>query len=291
MIDWQNMPPLTALRAFAVYAEVGNVSAAGARLNVSHAAISQQIRALEAHMGLTLLDRSGRQAVLTAQGQQLAEALNQGFGDIARTVAAMTGADAVRPVQISATPSFAAQWLMPRLGALRAAHPDIDMMIDPTPAVRPLEPGGIDIALRYGTGDWPGVAAEMLVPSPYAIVAAPDLVGKAAIDRPDQLLDYPWLQELGTNESTDWMARNGITAGRTRAMTTLPGNLMLEAARAGQGVAIVAKALIEDDLRAGRLRLLFTDYQSKGYYLCTLPGVLRPPVRTVVTWLRRQRPV
>ena len=289
MIDWQAMPPLSALRAFAAYAETGNVSAAGARLNVSHAAISQQIRALETHLGITLLDRSARQASLTVAGAQLAQSLTSGFGEISRSIEALTGADALRPVQLSVTPSFAAQWLMPRLGALRAAHPDIDLMIDPTPAVRPLEPGGIDIALRYGAGDWQGVAAEMLVPSPYAIVAAPDLVGDTQIDRPEALLRFPWLQELGTTESTAWLERNGIAAGRTRSMTTLPGNLMLEAARAGQGVAIVAKALIEDDLASGRLRLLFTDHESKGYYLCTAPGVLRPPVRTLAAWLRRQR--
>jgi LysR family glycine cleavage system transcriptional activator len=179
---------------------------------------------------------------------------------------------------------------MPRLGALRAAHPDIDLMIDPTPQIRPLAPGGIDVALRYGAGDWPGVEAEMLVPSPYAIVAAPDLVGAARIERPVDLLSLPWLQELGTNESTAWLERNGITSGKAHSMTTLPGNLMLEAARAGQGVAIVAKALIEDDLATDRLRLLFTDYESKGYYLVTAPGVLRPSARKVVTWLRRQRP-
>ena len=103
MIDWQSLPPLSALRAFAALTESGSVVEAGGRLNVSHAAISQQVRALEAHMGLSLVDRSGRKLELTADGRILAEALSEGFGLITATTAALTGADADRPLQVSTT--------------------------------------------------------------------------------------------------------------------------------------------------------------------------------------------
>ena len=89
-MDWLALPPLTALRAFAALAETGSAVAAGERLNVSHAAISQQLKTLEAHMGVTLVDRSGRQLALTPEGQRLAEALTAGFGTIARSVAAVS---------------------------------------------------------------------------------------------------------------------------------------------------------------------------------------------------------
>ena len=172
-MDWTDLPPLSALRAFAAYAETGAVQKAGDKLNVSHAAISQQIRNLENHLGLRLLDRSGRSASLTEEGRALASALETGFGEIARTVAQLTGSEQARPLHVSTTPSFAANWLMPRLADFRSRHPEIDIVIDPNPALCDPTPGGVDIAIRYGNGHWPGMEARLLIPSAMAVVAAP----------------------------------------------------------------------------------------------------------------------
>ncbi|MFW2543333.1 LysR family transcriptional regulator [Primorskyibacter sp. 2E107] len=287
-MNWTSLPPLSALRAFAAYADTGSVETAGRALNVTHAAISQQMRSLEAHMGVTLLNRSGRKLVLTAEGETLAHSLNEGFGQIVQTIDALTGADAHRALQISTTPTFASAWLMPRMSSFRAKHPEIDLMLDPTAAVKPLEPGGIDLALRYGSGDWPGLEAELLVRSPIVVVASPRLVSGKEITSPADLEDYHWLQELGTNEANNWLAENGVTRSPGHGMTALPGNMMLEAARQDQGVAIVAGVFVEDDVRAGRLKVLFQDARKKGYYLVTRPGVHRPPLRDFLAWLRRE---
>ncbi|MBV7396289.1 LysR family transcriptional regulator [Mameliella sediminis] len=287
-MNWSNLPPLSALRAFCAYAETRSVNAAGAALNVSHAAISQQMRALEAHMGVALLDRRGRKLELTAEGETLARCLIEGFGTIALTVEALTGADASRPLQISVTPTFAAAWLMPRLPGFREIHPDINLMIDPSARVQPMEPGGFDMALRYGDGQWPGLDSELLIRSPIVVVAAPDLVGDRPVTSPADLRDYHWLQELGTNEATEWFAQHGVDRDAGRGYTALPGNHMLEAARAGQGVAIVAGVFVEPDIQAGRLRKLFEDKLEKGYHIVTRPGVPRPPLKAFLTWLRRE---
>jgi len=287
-MDWQRLPPLTALRAFAALAETGSTTAAGARLNVSHAAVSQQVRQLEAHLGVALVDRSGRQSRLTAEGRDLANALSLGFGAIARAVAALTGADAARPLQISTTPSFAAHWLMPCLNEFRQAHPQIDLMIDPTPRLVALEPGGIDIALRYGAGDWPGLRAELLFRSPIVAVAAPHLVAGKRIACPADLAALPWLQEFGTNEASDWLRRRGVTKERAAGLVQVPGNLLLDGLLRGQGVAVTVREWVRQDITAGRLRLLFEDEGEAGYYVITRPGVLRPPAKAFVTWLRRQ---
>jgi LysR family glycine cleavage system transcriptional activator len=287
-MDWTALPPLSALRAFAAYADRGSVAEAGRALNVSHAAISQQIRNLEAHMGVTLLDRHGRWMRLSAEGERLAAALIEGFGTMLQTTQELTGRDADRPLEISATPGFAAVWLMPRLPLFRARHPEISLTIDPSAALRTLEPGGLDVAIRYGNGDWPGLESTLLVLSPIVVVAATDLVGEREIASPADLRPFPWLQELGTNEATDWFAEHGVEQDRSRGMTGLPGNMMIEAARQGQGVAITARLFVEPDIRAGRLRLLFEDTRKKGYYLVTRPGVARPPLRHFVSWLRRE---
>lgn len=283
-----SLPPLSALRAFAAYAQTGSVAQAGAMLNVSHAAISQQVRNLETHIGLTLLDRSNRQASLTANGEVLAKALADGFGAISQCIDALTGVDATRALQISTTPTLASTWLMPRLPGFREKHPEISMMIDPSANVQSLEPGGFDVAIRYGSGHWPGLEAELILASPVAIVAAPSLVGDAQITAPDDLRDYHWIQELGTSEATSWFQEFGIERDSRKGVSAMPGNMMLEAARQGQGVAITAKIFVESDVQAGRLRILFEDKRKKGYHLVTRPGVKRPPLKAFLAWVRRE---
>lgn len=286
MMDWSIMPPLTALRAFAALAETGSAVAAGARLNVSHAAISQQVKALEAYMGTALVDRSGRALMLTPEGRQLADALGVGFGTILRAVESLTGADASRPLQVTTTPGFAAQWLMPRLLDFRMRYPDVDVMINPTPERVALEPGGIDVAIRFGAGNWPGEEAELLFPAGLVVVAAPALVGDREIGDPAELAALPWLQEYGTTESTDWLRRKGLKSRRNAGVTHVPGNLLLEGARQGQGVVLTVRQWVEDDLAAGRLRLLFEEPEETGYFVVTRPGVKRPVLKSFLRWLR-----
>lgn len=263
-MDWTSLPPLPALRAFAAYAETGSVQRAGAALNVSHAAISQQIRNLESHLGLGLLDRSRRSMALTEEGARLAQALSDGFGRIAQELSALTGAEAERPLMITTTPSFASSWLMPRLARFREAHPEISLMIDPSAKVAPLEPGGVDLALRYGSGQWPGLEAELLVESPIALVGSPRLVGEREITDPSDLTEYHWLQELGTNEASEWFSQFGIDRDARRGISSLPGNLMLEAARQGHGIAITARVFADDDIAAGTPAAFVRGHTQKG---------------------------
>lgn len=289
MIDFASLPPLAALRAFAAFNDTGSVVKAGAALNVSHPAISQQLRALEDHLGLALFDRSGNTLRLTPDGNALAAAVQAGFAGIVRAVADLTGVETGRPLMVTTTSAFAAGWLLPRLADFRAGHPGIDLMVDPTPEVKPLGPGGIDVALRYGTGGWPGLEDELILSTPVVVVAAPSLVGTAPVQGLDTLAGLPWVQELGTTEAVDFLHRHGLARSGGSGLTALPGNLMLEAVRAGQGVAVTARAFVEADLASGRLRLLHEDNEREGYYLVTRPGVQRPSARAFAAWIRRQR--
>ncbi|MWD28219.1 LysR family transcriptional regulator [Aquicoccus sp. SCR17] len=288
-MDWRHMPSLTALRAFAVFAREGSMTRAGAVLNVSHAAVSQQIRGLEEHLGLTLLDRRSRVPVPTPEGTRLARALEQGFSHIIQTVEELTGADEDRPLQISTTPGFASSWLMPRLPEFRQSHPEVSLVIDPTPELRQIEPGGVDLAIRYGSGTWPGLRSELLIETPIAIVAAPSLVGEGRFSSPAELTGHHWLQELGTNESTEYLKRHGAAVDRSRGIVSLPGTLMIDAARDGQGIAVIARNFVEADIVAGRLRLLFEDNRKKGYFVVSRPDGMRPAARALRTWLLSHR--
>jgi LysR family glycine cleavage system transcriptional activator len=287
-MDWRNLPPLNGLKAFAAFAKTGAVAKAGAALGVSHAAISQQIRQLEEHLGLALVSRASRELVLTAQGRMLADAALSGFGKISEVVAVLTGADAGRALQITTTPSFAVGWLMPRLADFRSKHPEIDLVIDPTPDLRKLGPEGADIAFRYGNGDWPGLHAQILLNSTIVVVAAPGLIAPEQVETVADLADLPWLQELGTSETSAFLEKYGVERGGRFGMTSLPGNLMLEAARAGQGVAVIARAFVEADVAAGRLNVLVEDDEREGYFLVTTQGVLRPAAKAFSHWAMRQ---
>lgn len=287
-MDWMNLPPLSALRAFAAFSQTGNVTLAGSALNVSHAAISQQLRALETHLGVTLLDRSSRALSLTVEGKQLARALDLGFGAIGAAVQELKGADAHRPLHISCTSSFAAAWLMPRLPDFRDKHPEINLMLDPSPELVAFKPGGVDLAIRYGGGIWPGLEVELLLASPMVIVAAPGLLPATGEVTPADLAHYPWLEELGTTESTAWLETYGVQASDHISSVQVPGNLLLDGVRSGQGVVVTVRLFVEEDLRSGRLVELFSEESNNGYHIVTRPGVLRPTARKFVQWLRRQ---
>lgn len=286
MSIWHDLPPLAALRAFAAWADTGSVTAAGVALNVSHAAISQQIRALEVRLGVTLLDRTTNPPTATPAGRRLAEALTAGFGQMARAVAELTGADADRPLQITTSPGFAAAWLLPRLARFRAAHPGVSVMIAPSIEVEPLAPGGIDIALRYGKGGWPGLEAELLLPTPLVAVAAPALVEGIAPGDLAALARLPWIDETGTDDSLLLLAQTGVR--REAGVVSLPGSLKIEAVRDGQGIAVTSRLFVEGDIAAGRLRVLHVIENGKGYWLVHRPDPLRPAARAFARWIRRE---
>ncbi len=287
-MNWGQLPPMAALRAFGAFAQTGSMTAAGAKLNVTHAAISQQIRQLEAHLNVPLLERQGKKLSLTEDGETLARTLDTAFTAIFETVEQLTTQEQERPVQISCTSSFAADWLMPRLASFRKKHPDISMMIDPNPTLVDLTPGGIDVAIRYGNGDWPGYSSTALIHAPLALVGTPDLVRNYQKDDPDGLADLPWLNEFGTNEASRWMERHGIRPGKAKSITNVPGNLVLEGIRRGQGVAMVTRMMVEDDIAAGRLSVLFEEDRGASYHLVTRPGVQRPALRAFCRWILAQ---
>ena len=287
-MEWRSLPPLAALRAFGAFVETGSVVAAGSALSVSHAAISQQLRSLEAHLGVTLFDRSGRSMALTGEGEILAQGCADGFAAIALAVGLITGAEAERPLHISPTPSFAAAWLMPRLSEFRVAHPGVNLVLDPTADLVQLVPGGVDLSIRYGTGGWDGLEDELLVETSMVVVAAPALIEGHDTSDLARLGELPWLEEVGTTESTNWLAAHGVTHGVRGSLTQVPGNLMLDGARDGQGVAVTVRAFVEADIQARRLCVLHEDATpGAGYHLVTRPGVQRPALRAFIRWIRK----
>jgi len=287
-MTWSDLPSLNALRAFAVVAELGSLSQAGSALNVSHAALSQQVKALEARLGVTLIVREGRGIALTAEGEALARDLARGFAAIRDGVEALTGMDTKRPVQVTMSPAFAVSWLMPRIMDFQHRHPGITLMLNPTGEVMRLTPGGIDMAIRFGDGRWPSMDVTPLLLPDMVVVAARELIGTKGIADPALLVDLPWLQELGTDEVAEWMKRRGITPKGPLTITHMPGNLIMAAVRRGDGLTYTARCFVDKEIRSGQLVELSSENDTGGYYIVTRPGVLRTPVRAFVNWLKRE---
>ncbi len=290
-MDWRTLPSLNSLRSFVAVAESRSLSAAGRDLNVTHAAVSQQVKSLENHLGLQLVTREGRGVALTPEGAQLYEGLKSGFDTIRDTVDALLHDDQSRPLNITMTPSFAISWLMPRISDFRQKHPDVELMLNPTAEVVELNPGGVDLAVRFGSGDWQGLEAELFLNTNFAVVGASCLIGDRTVEKPEDLLQFPWLQEYGTNELNIWMERQGVVPKGKLNITHLPGYMVLEGLRRGDGISATAKVFIEPDVDSGNLRILFEEgvYPGTGYHLVTRPGVKRPPLKAFMAWLRSMR--
>lgn len=287
-MSWADVPSLNSLRAFAAVAETGSYSRAGAELNVSHAAVCQQVKALEARLGVSLLVREGRGLRLTDEGAVLARQVTRGLAAIRDGVEALTKADADRPIQVTMSPAFAVSWLMPRIMDFQHRHPEMTLMLSATAQIVELRPGGIDLAIRYGDGKWRDMKVTPLLLPDMVVVGSRALLGRRKVSDLAVLAKLPWLQELGTNEVAQWMERHAIIPKRPPMITHMPGNLIMEAVRRGDGLTYTARCFVERDIQSGQLVVLSSEKNVGGYYIVTRPGSLRPPVRAFVRWLKQQ---
>jgi LysR family glycine cleavage system transcriptional activator len=285
-MNWAGYPTLNSLRAFSTLAETLSFSRAADELNVTHAAVSQQIKILEDRLGLTLVERKGKAVRLTTQGKALALDLAEGFNIIYRGVESLSETASARAVQVTMTPALAVSYLMPGIADFQLLHPGITLMLNPTAEVVDLSPEGIDVAIRYCDGEVPGMEVSPLIICDMVVVGARELVGERDLTDPATLCDLPWLQELGTDEVAEWMTRRGVKPGRPIQITHMPGSLIMDAVRRGHGITYTARKFVEDDLRSGHLVELYSERDSNGYYLVTRPGMLRPSVRIFLDWIK-----
>lgn len=287
--DWRSIPSLTALRAFAATAELRSFSQAARVLNVTHAAVAQQVRALEDQLGRPLVQREGRGVSLTADGEQLAEALGEGFGAIQRGLEALRAGEADRPVRVTLTASFAAQWLMPRLKDFWEEQPDIGLSLHPDSKVVDLHRERMDIGIRYGSGDWPGLEVQYLASARLVIAGAPSLIGDKTRMTTAELADMDWVLSRSWPEQDALLRQLGLDPDALSRTDISSEELAIAAARQGLGLVVETAALIESDVADGRLRIVHEALEKlPAYFIVTLPGPKRAAARAFLKWLKSQ---
>lgn len=286
----RRLPSLNALRAFVAVARHGGVSRAADALNLTHSAVSHQIRALQEELGITLFNKSGRGLSLTGEGSNFAARVEAAFAEI-EDAAHELSASTHKRLRISTIPSFAACWLLPRLGDFISSCPDIDVDVQSTDKLADLKGGEVDVCIHFGTGPYPGLFSELLLRDWLFPVCSPEFA------KHYNLRDHAWFDGVPLMHSylepwSLWFEAAGITAREPeRGITFDNSALLLQAAMAGQGLGLARHSLTYDDILTGRLVRPFSDYVDSPlsyFFLCRKDKIDTTPVARFRAWIERQ---
>lgn len=246
--------PLHSLHAFEAAARHRSYSLAAGELNVTHSAISQRIRVLEEALGIALFQRKGREMVLTREGGLLFNRVQPALRQIGHALSEVGVLQRAPSITVTTLQSFAARWLLPRLGKFQKLRPDVAVHIQASAEVKDLQRSQADIAIRYGAGTWKGCTAEKLMHDSVFPVCSPDFNKGRLPSAARNLKRYRILSDDCQLEWNAWAKLAGIDPAEfIHGANYSDSNLMLGAAIAGQGIAIGRSALVAADLAAGRL--------------------------------------
>jgi LysR family glycine cleavage system transcriptional activator len=288
-----SLPPLAAIRAFEAAARLENFTAAARELGMTQAAVSYQVKLLEERLGLSLFQRTGRKVALTDKGQEIAPLLTRAFDQMRQGFAMLTQGHST-VLTVSCSNSFAHLWLAPRIGAFQMLQPELAVRIDATDRVVDFARDGVDVAVRGGQGDWPGVEAQLLTHNRLAPMCSPGwlerngpIAGAQALHAmprlsPDDMWWHEWFTAMGVEGNAE----------------ALPPAIALDsqvmegrAAMAGQGIAILNLFMWKAEIEAGLLVEAVPSYvQERASYWVAYPPHTRnaPKVKAFRDWMRAE---
>ncbi|AZS79142.1 LysR family transcriptional regulator [Achromobacter spanius] len=284
--------PLQALRTFVEVGQRGSIKAAAQALHVTPGAVSQQIRLLEDRLGVVLLERERLGMRLTAAGASFHPKVQNAFLQIDLAVHALEAAKGGKSLTVSTVAAFAASWLVPRLGRFKQLHPDIEVRVEATSELVDLRRDRVDVALRHGLGDYPGLDVRPLMAPVLMPVASPTFMQnqQAVIREARDCLNYPLLHDSDRADWPLWLKAHGVDddARVERGSAFEDDFLLIRAAEADQGLALVPEAYAQDEIAAGRLvQVLDKPWPARfAYYAVTRPGAAeRAQVRAFLDWI------
>jgi LysR family glycine cleavage system transcriptional activator len=266
----QQLPPLTTLRSFEASARLLSFSKAADELHVTHGAVSRAVRHLEDHVGIKLFKRSVRAVNLTPTGATYARSVRDVLGRLATATAVIMDQQSMGVLNISTVDSFAAKWLIPRLFRFRQAHGDIEVRLATSEKLADFVNDGIDIAIRYGRGRYPGITAELLMREEVFPVCSPMLVkGSHPLKSAADLKHHTLIHDAFEIDWAMWLKTAGVDGvDPYRGPRFESSDHAVQAAVLGEGVVLGRSALVADDLRAGRL---VNEPARRSRLLCGIP--------------------
>lgn len=286
--------PLRAIVVFHAVARSGSLSKAAAELFVTPSAVSQQIQALEVHLGTTLLTKAGRGVVLTEAGERYFELIGDQVEHIAQATQRIRGFKQRSSLTVRATPTLATKWLLPRLKGFLEANPDVELRLNGTTEPTDFSRETVDVEIRHGEGRWPGMFVEGLAEEAFLPVCSPSYCAKASIDAAEVAqyrlihsikaqVQWPqWFSLAGSPPALDW-----------RRILFDRSHMAIDAASDGFGLALESTLMMWREIHDGRLicpvrnppRISLTTQ----WIVCPFDHLQKPKVRLFLDWLRAER--
>jgi len=291
----RDLPPLNALRMFESASRHLNFTKASEELFVTQGAVSRQIKLLEDNLQQPLFVRDGPKIGLTPAGEKLRDAVREGLAIIRRGTAELRHLSATPTLTVSVLPSFATLWLVPRITEFQAEHPNLELRIASSFDVVDFKRSpDIDVAVRLGQGDWPGVYAECLFHTNVFPVCSPGLLkGARPFRSAADILDWPLIYATDPYDEWDsWFAAAGLDPPQRKPGPRYSDQQALQqAAIEGQGITLARSLLVEPELRSGRLVKpvdLGIRSNLSYYFVCPKGRQDSDNVRLFLNWLRRE---
>ncbi len=295
----RRLPPLNSLRAFESAARWLSFSKAADELFVTPAAVSQQIKQLETYLGVPLFHRMTRAVRLTDEARTVLPLITEGFDKLAEAVEHLSQDLETGVLTVSSAPTFAQKWLLPRLPAFAEKHPDIDLRLDASLLSRDFERDGIDIGIRLGLGDYPGLHVERVFGEQVSVVCSPKLLtGDPPLREPSdlqyfRLLHVDWGRfAVPLPDWQMWLTAAGLEDLKVKHGPTFTvENMAIEAAISGNGVALVSNYAVVEELKNGSLVRPFELAIKAGFsywLVCPHAHMRRARVKAFSTWLQEE---
>ncbi len=261
--------PLNALRAFEASARHLSFTRAAVELFVTPAAVSHQVKSLQAMLNVTLFKRLPRGLLLTSEGETLLPVLRESFDRIAETLERFEGGHYREVLTVGAVGTFAVGWLLPRLADFQAKHPFIDLRLSTHNNRVDVAAEGLDYAIRFGAGAWHGIEALRLIDAPLSVLCVPELARQLL--SPEDLLKQTLLRSYRTDEWPEWFLACGLPANAPTAKSIIFDSslAMMEAALQGAGVALAPPLMFSRQLAAGAIEQPFAIGITTGSYWLT----------------------
>ncbi len=292
-MDMSAFPPLDAIRVFDTVARHGSFTRAAAELNMTQSAISYQIKLLENYVDGPLFVRQARGVALNERGEAVAPIVRRALADLSQSFRKLRE-DSNSALVISTSQSIAGSWLAPRLGNFQTFHPEYKLRIDISPAMADLENDGIDIGIRTGKGQWPGLKSHILFAQTFTPVCSPHYIereGRPAT--PAEMLNHVLIDPNDVWWPI-WFSVAGLAADAAMTRTSIDVNTQQMAAIlavAGSGIALVSPSFVSEELKSGRLVQLYDIMAASGsnYYLAYAENrKTHPKIRAFRDWILKE---